>query len=92
MLSDSVIVEDSELGCLYISDGFGGKDTLAGGAYRWRHGCIVRVKETDTIESLTKPYNKWGDTVLGHDYCAGQREELHWSGFQLEAYARRWKL
>lgn len=46
----AAIVEHSALGRLYISQMFGGIDTLAGGTYRWGLGC--QILPADTLASL----------------------------------------
>lgn len=48
-----VIIDSEKHGRLFIEDGFGGMDSLAGGQVRWNHGMAVKVSPNATIESLT---------------------------------------
>ena len=49
---DEIIVELSHGRRVYITDGYGGERSIAGGAYRWRHGLAIQILPTDTLESL----------------------------------------
>lgn len=61
------IVDHPTNGRIILSEGFGGMDSLAGGAYRWRHGRAFRAGPHTTIESLD------GDLDMLF-------EDLQWSG------------
>lgn len=57
---------------LLICDAFGGIDSLDGGAVRWRHGVMIQLQSSDTLESLRA--GKWNESVClwdavthGHD-------------------------
>jgi len=52
MLQTLAIVDHHTHGRVLISQGFGGMDSLEGGTYRWKHGYVVKVSSTDTIEHL----------------------------------------
>jgi len=64
------IVEANNGDRYLIRDGFGGIDTMAGGAVRWRHGMAVKLQPSDTIDSLKS--EKWNDeTSLWHAVVNG---------------------
>jgi hypothetical protein len=46
------IVEHPTLGRLYVTEAYGGEQSLAGGCYRWRHGAAYRLQPSDTLQSL----------------------------------------
>lgn len=52
MTGTNAIVESEDGNRYLIQDGFGGIDTLRGGAVRWQHGMVVQLQPTDTLESL----------------------------------------
>jgi hypothetical protein len=52
----------------YISEGFGGMDSLRGGMYRWEHGGVVELP--DWIDTLEKAM-EWDESA---PMCAGFAE------------------
>lgn len=48
--TDALIERDGQR--IYITEGFGGLDSIGGGAYRFAHGLAVAVHPTDTLDSL----------------------------------------
>ena len=85
----SVIIE-TESGRILIHQGFGGIDTLHGGAYRWRHGVAVRLRPHDTFQSLSGDWNAATshlDAILaGYD---PKRPVLEWSGRKIENVVKK---
>jgi hypothetical protein len=63
MSTAALILDTDTHGRLLISDGFGGLDSLEGGAYRWKHGVVVRLKAADTFDILAEPWNDYTDTL-----------------------------
>ncbi len=55
------IVEHPKYGRMLIRDGFGGKDSLSGGAVRWRHGAANKLHVGDTFQSLDS--GRWNEHV-----------------------------
>lgn len=51
-LATTAIIHHSEYGLLLINQGFGGMDSLEGGAVRWKHGTAISLKKGDTFEAL----------------------------------------
>ncbi len=45
-------IVDTPTGRVYIEDGFGGQDSIAGGCVRWRHGLIIDVPAGTTLDDL----------------------------------------
>lgn len=75
------IIDHPMHGRLYLTQGFGGLDTMYGGLYRWRHGIAVQLLPDDTIESLSAPHNEI-ETIIGAA-CEGYRDDrplLEWDG------------
>lgn len=68
---------------LYICEGFGGMDSLSGGAIRWRHGIAIEIAAEDTLESLKT--RKWNDHVTYYDamHNGYYGEIKNWSGIAL---------
>ena len=83
------IIEHPDHGRLYIADGFGGIDTLAGGNVRYQHGILIKLKKGDTLNSLKN--SQWNDhTTLFDAVCHGydeNRKVLEWDGFAIEKLA-----
>ena len=46
------IIQHHSLGRLLLVEGFGGQDSLSGGAYRWRHGTVYKIDASATLQSL----------------------------------------
>jgi hypothetical protein len=84
------IVEHPEHGLIYIADGFGGMDTMRGGAVRWEHGMAVKLQPGDTLENLRE--TEWNDsTTLFRAMLEGYDESrpvLQLTGRQVSAIAK----
>jgi hypothetical protein len=80
------IVEHPEHGRLLARAGFGGGN-IEGMTYRWRHGIVAALRDTDTLDSLHN--NDWNEhTTEIEAICAGQdndRPVLEWDGEAIEA-------
>ena len=68
--TDAIVESDGNR--LLICDGFGGVDSLRGGAVRWEHGLVIRLQPDDTIESLKRAMwnectSHWLAIVSGYD-------------------------
>ena len=50
ILCRQAIINQHKHGRLFISEGFGGMNSMEGGDYRWRHGMAVRARAADTLE------------------------------------------
>jgi hypothetical protein len=84
------IIHHPKHGRLYVSEAFGGLDTLAGGNVRWRHGDVCRVLEGDTLESLHHADDS-GAPPIHYDMIGGadkRRPVLCWSGRCVESIAK----
>ena len=53
MLCTIAIVEHPKHGRLFIREGYGGEDSLAGGAIRWKHGIAIRIQPGDTLLTIS---------------------------------------
>jgi hypothetical protein len=84
MMADMAIVEHPKHGRLFIREGYGGEDSLAGGSVRWRHGIACRIQPGDTLESLRSDPQGYLDLVQGHDPA---RPVLTLDGRELERIA-----
>ena len=86
---DTMIVELKDGRRIYLTQGFGGMNSLDGGMCRWRHGIAIHVFPTDTLESLradsddyyVAPYTRM---IQGYD---DQRPLLDWDGAVVESVA-----
>jgi hypothetical protein len=67
------IVETSNHKRFLIRDGFGGIDTLAGGAVRWKHGAAYELQPGDTLESLRS--TAWNEEVTLYDAVLHGRDD-----------------
>jgi len=76
------IIDMPEKGRVLIADGFGGIDTVAGGAVRWRHGKAAQLKAGDTLAALASEV--WNDSMTQLDAvqagCDPARPLLSWDG------------
>lgn len=54
------IIESEKYGKLLVMDGYGGENTMAGGAVRWRHGLAIKLKKEDTLDTLNDPFGDDG--------------------------------
>lgn len=85
MLCTLAIVEDEVRGRLFLREGYGGEDSLQGGAIRWRHGLAIRIQPADTLESLRDP-DGYLNMVQGFDV---ERPVLALDGRELERIAEQ---
>lgn len=88
MVTTEAIVDHPQHGRLYITDGYGGMDMSAGGAYRWRHGIACQLLPSDTLDALDAEHN---------DFCTikqamrkayrDDRPMLDWPGIAVQNLA-----
>lgn len=83
-------IVETEKGRLLIQDGFGGIDSIRGGAVRWEHGLVHQLKADDTFTSLDDVVNDAGSTLqdcmtYGTDDA---RPQLLWDGYALANFAK----
>lgn len=72
------IIDHDRHGRLLICDGFGGIDSLRGGAVRFEHGLVIKLHADDTLESLHDNASAIMDRALsGYD---DSRPVLEWDG------------
>lgn len=83
------VIDHHEHGRLLLMQGFGGMDSVEGGAVRWRHGMAVKIHDDDTLDGLGS--ERWNaETTLyqavvnGHD---NSRPVMEWDGFVVERIA-----
>lgn len=86
MYRTEIIIAHPKHGLLYLSQGYGGEQELAGGAYRWRHGIVAELLPGDTLESLAvADWNEYmsclGAVQLGID---PERLHLAWTGHMIQ--------
>ena len=82
------IIQHSKCGRLLIEDGFGGVDSLAGGAVRWRHGLLIAIHPGDTFASLDQPWNEFFSNLQSAEHANDpQRPILSWDGSAIERLA-----
>ncbi len=89
MPGTAAIIDHPAHGRMMLCDGFGGLDTLQGGAVRWRHGVAIKLQPADTFASLaTTPWNDWMPLLQavksGYD---DTRPVLDWRGDAVAATA-----
>lgn len=81
------IVEHPKHGRLMLCDGYGGVDTLSGGAVRWRHGAVYTLQPADTFAALDAPYNDTTTVLQAMRAGYGDRAPLDWDGAAIEGMA-----
>jgi len=86
----NAIVDCEKNGRLLIMDGFGGMDTAAGGAVRFRHGMAVKLAKGDTLQALESADWNEGTSHMsailqGYDK---NRPILNWGGFVIDKIAK----
>lgn len=88
------IIDHPTHGRLLIEDGFGGMDTLEGGAVRWEHGGVIKLKANDTLSSMEN--ESWNDhcdllsvVLMGRD---DERPVMEWDGFVIRSVAESFGL
>lgn len=82
------IIDHEKHGRLLIEDGFGGMDSLEGGAVRWKHGDVYRLHADDTLAKLRE--TEWcGASLLNavRHLEDPSRPSLEWWGHAIEALA-----
>ena len=72
---ECAIVDHQTHGRLYLEQGFGGMDSIAGGCMRWIHGRVVQLLAADTFESLDDP----GPELAGFDDYVGPETDLEFA-------------
>lgn len=83
------IVEHEKHGRLLVCDGFGGKDSLRGGAVRFGHGIVCKLHDDDTFEGLDASWNDY--TTVNSAVQAGyddSRPVLDWGGHVIASFAK----
>lgn len=86
----AAIVDHKKYGRIFIEDGFGGIDTLAGGRVRFKHGMIISLKKDDTFEKLGSFVDRLDNISIlelaenGYD---STRPILDLSGFSIDKIA-----
>lgn len=85
----AAIINHSEYGLLLVNQGFGGMDSLEGGAVRWRHGVAISLKPNDTFEALENgPWNELTSHMAAVLYgWDDERPVLNLAGTELEKIA-----
>lgn len=84
-----VIIDHETHGRLLVCDGFGGADSLRGGAVRYVHGIVCKLREKDTFGDLDGPWNDY--TTVNEAVQAGHddsRPVLDWSGHAVAGLAK----
>ncbi len=83
------IVDHPQHGRLLVIDGFGGKDSLRGGAVRFEHGRVCKLLPEDTFEALDAEWNEYTSVMdavtSGHD---SDRPLLDWDGMAVAGLAK----
>lgn len=85
------LIDTAKHGRLLIVEGFGGMDSLSGGAYRWRHGEAYRVAADATLEGLREADSAYrgGDGTRLGDYTHGPEAAGEvWPGAAIAALAK----
>jgi hypothetical protein len=86
---NEIIIDHATAGRLLLTDGFGGIDTLDGGAVRWKHGLVVQLKPDDTFSVID---SQLADCSYLHDWVIDgygeSRPILNWSGYAIENLAK----
>ncbi len=85
---EQMIVDHPTHGRIYITQGYGGEDTLSGGCERWRHGMAVKIGDHDTISGLKS--RTWNDGMNYYDAMAAGMygKNLNWDGAVIEQLAK----
>lgn len=87
MTYSTMVVEHQEHGRLLLVEGFGGMDSVQGGAYRWEHGVACRLQSGDTLESLHA--EAWNEGTSRYEAVVAGRDDsrpvLEWSGHAIRA-------
>lgn len=83
------IIETDKYGRVFIADGFGGMNTIYGGAVRWEHGYAVRIKPDDTLALLNDQDDR-GVSIMYHASVDGDKSRpgLWLTGQQIASLAK----
>lgn len=78
-----ILAEHPRYGRVLLIEGFGGLDSLHGGAWRFRHGRAFQVEPSDTLAYL------W-DTMPRPPFVRNfeRRDLLNWSGSAIQRIAK----
>lgn len=86
------IVDHPKHDRVLMVDGFGGTDTLAGGAVRWRHGAVYKLRHGDTLAMLEGA--NFNDNLTCLDAILASADKTRplisgkWGGFIIENMAK----
>jgi hypothetical protein len=84
------IIDHNHHGRLLIADGFGGIDSLDGGAVRFKHGVVVKLNQDDTFAKLNGKWNNYINhykaILEGYD---PDRLVLEWQGWAIANIAKQ---
>lgn len=82
------IVDHPKHGRLLVCDGFGGMDSLRGGAVRFEHGIVCKLHDDDTFAALDAAWNDvttiMAAVTTGYD---DSRPVLEWDGMMVAKLA-----
>ena len=78
----NAIIDHPKHGRLLVCDGFGGMDTLRGGAVRWEHGIVVLLRADDTFATIDPT---WDYVRHGYD---DDRPIQMWGGQAIASLAK----
>ena len=81
MTAERMIITTESGQRVLLMQQFGGLNSMAGGAYRYRHGLALAVSERDTLASLDAEYARTGIPI------AHMRDVLEWDGATIERVA-----
>lgn len=82
---DEMIVEAQGGQRVYLVEGYGGEQSVIGGAYRWIHGLAIYIKPEDTLKSLHEDIEDFERMMHGYDE---ERPVQTWDGKAVEQCAR----
>lgn len=86
------IIDHPKHGRLFICDGFAGVGSLRGGAVRWEHGFVAKLKADDTFAALDAEDQRYVcPQALLSVIEAGQDDErpiLEWDGHAVDRVAK----
>ena len=93
MYQEILIIDTDSHGRLLVQNGYGGENSMSGGAYRWRHGLAVKLHPEDTLEILNE--TEWNEStslysavIHGYD---NTRPILDWPGYIISKVAEHAK-
>ena len=74
---NEMIVELEDGARVYLVEGYGGEQSVIGGAYRWSQGAAYKIKLDDDITSLHDDMEGYSRMINGYD---ADRPILTWPG------------